>query len=135
MTPMYGDAEARYAQRDRGNLFDLNSANPNDVAPLDFPGPAFDVTPAGLRQSGSNLNEPSTSITIDEVEDTVEISGVGRPVQPNPPAAFKPQGGGAFSYPHQPPKSVTTKSRTAQHNVSSVRPSRAFYDTTDIGKR
>ena len=95
MAPMYGDAEARYAQSGRGNLFDLNSANPNDVAPLDFPGPAFDVTPAGLRQSGSNLNEPSTSITSDNTaQDTVEISGVGRPVQPNPPTAFKPQGGG-----------------------------------------
>ena len=80
--------EARHAQRD--NYFDLNSGNPNDVAPLDFPGPAFDVTPAGLRQSASNLNEPSTP---SDESDAVEISGVGRPTAPNPPA-FKPQGVG-----------------------------------------
>ena len=83
--------EARHAQRD--NYFDLNSGNPNDVAPLDFPGPAFDVTPAGVRQSGgANLNEPSTPNDTSENTDAVEISGVGRP--PNPPTAFKPQGGG-----------------------------------------
>ena len=83
--------EARHAQRD--NYFDLNSGNPNDVAPLDFPGPAFDVTPAGLRQSASNLNEPSTPIDTSDESDAVEISGVGRPTAPNPPA-FKPQGVG-----------------------------------------
>ena len=85
LTETLFSTEGRHAQRD--NYFDLNSGNPNDVAPLDFPGPAFDVTPAGLRQSGANLNEPSTP------NDTaVEISGVGRP--PNPPTTFKPQGGG-----------------------------------------
>merc|ERR1711953_29370 len=82
LTETLFSTEGRHAQRD--NYFDLNSGNPNDVAPLDFPGPAFDVTPAGLRQSGANLNEPSTP------NDTaVEISGVGRP--PNPPTTFKPQ--------------------------------------------
>ena len=91
LTETLFSTEGRHAQRD--NYFDLNSGNPNDVAPLDFPGPAFDVTPAGLRQSGANLNEPSTpNSDTSENTDAVEISGVGRP--PNPPTTFKPQGGG-----------------------------------------